>query len=217
MNRIRVLTVSVSAASAVLLGLPATASANTVPSEYVPWLQSSAAQCSGISPGLLAAQIHIESGFSTGAVSYAGARGPAQFMPGTWASWGVDADGDGVASITSIPDAVTAQGSFMCYLLSETTAGVSSGALYGDPLNLALAAYNAGLGAVQRAGGMPSGGGYTTQTQPYVSKIRALEPSYSWLGGATSGHTNPGIQAGAGAFVDHARSLLDTLLEYGAS
>jgi len=189
MKRIHTLTVSVSAASAILLGMPATASANTMPSHYVPWLQASARQCGGISAGLLAAQIHVESGFNANAVSYAGARGPAQFMPGTWSEWGRDADGDGVASITSVPDSVMSQGAFMCYLLQQTSAGVGNGTLWGDPLDLALASYNAGLGAVRRAGGMPSGGTYTTQTQPYVAKIRSLEPSYAWVNGAAP--TNP--------------------------
>jgi hypothetical protein len=201
MKRICTLPVSVSIASAIFLGMPATAGANTVPSEYVPWLQASAAQCSGISPALLAAQIHVESGFDVNAVSYAGARGPSQFMPGTWSEWGVDADGDGVASITSVPDAVTAQGSFMCYLLQQTTAGVANGTLSGDPLNLALAGYNAGLGAVRNAGGMPSGGTYSTQTQPYVSNIRALEPSYAWVGQGTAAPlpTLPDLRTQVGA------------------
>ncbi|MCW4354414.1 lytic transglycosylase domain-containing protein [Hoyosella sp. YIM 151337] len=163
------------------LALTAPASANTAPTEYVPWLQKSAQQCSGITASLLAAQIHAESDFRKNAVSRSNAQGPAQFIPSTWAIWGVDADGDGKADPFSIPDAVTSQGRFMCHLLAETTAGVNAGRLRGHPLDLAIAGYHAGLGAVTRAGGMPSGGKYTTETQPYVQKIRMLEPSYRYL------------------------------------
>lgn len=161
--------------------LAAPASANTAPTEYVPWLQKSAQQCSGITASLLAAQIHAESDFRKNAVSRSNAQGPAQFIPSTWAIWGVDADGDGKADPFSIPDAVMTQGRFMCHLLDRTTSGVRAGSLRGDPLDLAIAAYNAGLGAVTRAGGMPSGGAYTTETQPYVQKIRLLEPAYRYL------------------------------------
>lgn len=38
--------------------------------------------------------------------SGSGARGPMQFMPGTWAAYGVDGDGDGVANIDSAVDAI---------------------------------------------------------------------------------------------------------------
>lgn len=59
----------------------------------------------------------------------------------------------------------------MCENYRLCAAGVGNGSLAGDPVALAVAAYNAGFGAVQNAGGMPSGGEYTTQTQPYVYKI----------------------------------------------
>ncbi|WP_237707820.1 lytic transglycosylase domain-containing protein [Hoyosella subflava] len=168
------------------LALAAPASANTAPTEYVPWLQKSATQCSGITASLLAAQIHAESDFRKNAVSRSNAQGPAQFIPSTWAIWGVDADGDGRADPFSIPDAVMSQGRFMCHLLDRTTSGVRSGQLRGDPLDLAIAAYNAGLGAITRAGGMPSGGAYTTETRPYVQKIRMLEPGYRYLNSGVS-------------------------------
>ena len=55
----------------------------------------------------------------------------------------------------------------MCKLLAAVTADDS---LTGDPLELALAGYNAGFGAVQRYNGVPP----YAETQGYVRRIRAL-------------------------------------------
>ena len=79
-----------------------------------------------------------------------------------------------------------AQGALMCENYKLCSDGISSGSIAGDPVALALAAYNAGFEAVQRNGGMPSGGDYTIQTQPYVYKImqraRAFEASPAFAG-----------------------------------
>ncbi|MBB3036624.1 lytic transglycosylase domain-containing protein [Hoyosella altamirensis] len=168
------------AACAGLVGLtfaaaPATASAASIPNEFVTWIERASSECAAVTPELLAAQIAAESSFIASAVSPVGAQGPSQFMPETWEEWGVDADGDGHANPFSIADATVSQARLMCHNLTDTAVGVQSGSMSGDPVDLALAAYNAGLGAVQQFAGMPSGGEYTTQTQPYVEKIRYLE------------------------------------------
>ncbi|MBN4927595.1 lytic transglycosylase domain-containing protein [Hoyosella rhizosphaerae] len=149
--------------------------------EYREWIVRAAEQCDAVTPELLAAQIEAESSFRSDALSNRGAMGPSQFIPETWATWGVDADGDGIANPYSIPDAVTAQAAFMCENIRLSHAGVAAGSLEGDPLNLALAAYNAGFGAVQRFGGMPEGGEYSSQTQPYVQKILDRKEHYREL------------------------------------
>lgn len=119
-------------------------------------LFASAGQRYGISANLLAAVAKVESGGNANAVSSAGARGLMQFMPGTAQSMGIDPSDpaqaiDGAARLlTRLRDSF------------GTT-------------ELALAAYNAGEGAVRRAGGIPPYG----ETQAYVSKVMAL------LGGAT--------------------------------
>jgi hypothetical protein len=109
-----------------------------------------------VSPALLAAQLMAESGFDPNAGSPAGAQGIAQFMPGTAAAYGLDDPFEPVA-------AIEAQAHLMSDLLRQ----------FGSP-ELALAAYNAGPGAVEPCNCVP---GYP-ETRAYVSRILAL------LGGA---------------------------------
>ncbi|MBX7432783.1 peptidoglycan DD-metalloendopeptidase family protein [Mycobacterium sp. Y57] len=163
-----------------------------VPPEFVPWLLKAGALCPGVTAPVLAAQLEAENGFRhgpTAPVSSTGAQGPAQFMPGTWSTWGKDYDGSGPPpDVNSIPDAVMSQGALMCENYRLCAAGIADGSIIGDPVALALAAYNAGFGAVQRNGGMPSGGEYTTQTQPYVYKILQRAQAFAaapWTGGMT--------------------------------
>ena len=87
--------------------------------------------------GLLAAQLMAESGFNPFAVSPAGARGIAQFMPGTAAAYGLRDPFDAEA-------AIEAQAHLMADLLGE----------FGR-IELALAAYNAGPAPVRRAAACP--------------------------------------------------------------
>lgn len=98
-----------------------------------------AAHWPGLSSSLLAAQLQQESSFSPDVTSSAGAQGIAQFMPGTWLTYGVDADGGGQASVDP-EGAITAQGRLMRELMRPAR---SSG-FGGDPVALALAGYNAG-------------------------------------------------------------------------
>ncbi|MFQ1000313.1 transglycosylase SLT domain-containing protein [Modestobacter sp. SSW1-42] len=110
----------------------------------------------GVSPALLAAVARTESGFDSSAVSPAGARGLMQFMPATAKSLGVDAS-DPASSIDGAAR----------YLSSLTKQ-------FGTT-ELALAAYNAGPGAVQRAGGVPP----YPETTSYVQKVTNAAEAYS--------------------------------------
>jgi len=113
---------------------------------------ASAAQRWNVSAALLAAQLYAESGFNPAAMSPAGAQGIAQFMPGTARSLGLDDPFDAV-------QAIDAQGHLMRDLLRQ----------FGS-VPLALAAYNAGAGAVGACGCVPP----YPETQAYVTRIVGL-------------------------------------------
>ena len=127
-------------------GLPA-----FVPPQYREMLLSAAAR-HDVSAALLAAQIMAESNFNPNAVSPAGAQGIAQFMPATAAAYGLDDPFD--------PErAIDAQARMMSELLAQ----------FGS-VELALAAYNAGPGAVAGCDCIPP----YPETQAYVARIMGL-------------------------------------------
>lgn len=120
-------------------------------------LIQAAAQRNGIDPALLHGLIQQESGFDPSAGSSAGAQGLCQLMPGTAASLGVSDPLDPAQSI---------EGGAR-YLKQQLDA------FGGDP-QLALAAYNAGPGAVHRYGGVPP----YAETQAYVQKVMGYANAY---------------------------------------
>ncbi|MGW5219888.1 peptidoglycan DD-metalloendopeptidase family protein [Nocardia sp. NPDC004085] len=154
----------------------------SVPPEFEPWYRRAGGLCPQISAALLAAQGKAESGFQPSAVSGAGAQGPAQFMPGTWATYGADDDGNGQTSPFDIGDAIMAQGRYMCAIAATVDTWIDEGKVHAPHgrAELYLAAYNAGEGAVLASGGFPTGAAdYLTQTRPYVDKILATTPEFS--------------------------------------
>ena len=122
-----------------------------VPPRFRAPLLEAAARWS-VPAALLAAQLMAESGFDPLAVSPAGAQGIAQFMPSTAASYGLENPFDPVA-------AIDAQAHLMSDLLRQ----------FGSP-ELALAAYNAGPGAVEAC---DCASPYA-ETRAYVTRILAL-------------------------------------------
>ncbi len=124
---------------------------------------TSAATANGIDPALLAGLVKQESGFNPSAGSPAGARGLTQLMPGTAAGLGVN----------NVLDPVQSLNGGAKYLKQQLDA-------FGGDVTKALAAYNAGPGAVQRFGGVPP----YAETQNYVKKVQAFAAAYA--GSATS-------------------------------
>ncbi len=96
---------------------PATGSASTRPTTWVELFQASAADyCPGLSWTVLAAIAQIESadGQNDGPSS-AGALGPMQFLPSTWAEWGIDAFGEtGPPDVMNPYDAVPSAARMLC-------------------------------------------------------------------------------------------------------
>uniref|UniRef100_UPI0020B19E43 C40 family peptidase n=1 Tax=Nocardia alni TaxID=2815723 RepID=UPI0020B19E43 len=152
---------------------------------FVPWFRKAGTLCAGIEAPTLAALYAVENGFRygpTAPVSPAGAMGPGQFMPATWARYGTDVHGNGAPDIFDVGDSVMASGHLLCDAYQQIEQWKLNGAVSGDTLSLALAAYNAGAGAVLRSGGMPSGSpDYEHQTRPYVSRILATQGQFDWL------------------------------------
>ncbi len=153
-----------------------------VPDEFLADVQKAGSICAEVTPQIIAAQLDAESGWNPTATSPAGAQGIAQFMPGTWNAHGKDGDGDGKADILNPHDAIWSQGNYMCQLVDSVKSLKSSGKITGDITELALAAYNAGLGAVSEHGGIPP----YKETQAYVKKIIEWARSkYTMSGGGT--------------------------------
>jgi soluble lytic murein transglycosylase-like protein len=109
-----------------------------------------AARKHGLDPSLVMAVIAVESNFKSTAVSPKGARGLMQLMPRTADAMGVDDSFD--------PEKNVDGGSRYLSTLLQ---------LYGGDTRRALAAYNAGPGAVARHGGVPP----YAETQTYVRKV----------------------------------------------
>jgi soluble lytic murein transglycosylase-like protein len=118
---------------------------------------NAAATSNGIDPALLKGLVQQESGFDPNARSGAGAVGLTQLMPGTATALGVTNPTDPVQSLQAGAR----------YLREQLDR-------FGGDERLALAAYNAGPGAVAKYGGVPP----YAETQGYVNKVMANAASY---------------------------------------
>ncbi|MCI3271996.1 C40 family peptidase [Streptomyces cylindrosporus] len=141
----------------------------SVPAAYSAIVQKWGNLCSAINPALLAAQLYQESGFNPNAKSAAAAEGIAQFIPGTWATHGIDGNGDGVKNVWDPQDAIPSAASYDCKLASYVKD------VPGNLTENMLASYNAGAYAVIKYGGVPP----YSETRNYVKTITTLEESFA--------------------------------------
>jgi Transglycosylase SLT domain len=115
---------------------PAAPAASGLPASYLQLFQESATDyCPGLSWTVLAAIGQIESGDGANVgPSPAGALGPMQFLPSTWATWGIDGFGQtGPPNIMNPYDAVPSAARLLC--ADGATAG-------GNALSYAIFDYN---------------------------------------------------------------------------
>ncbi len=102
-------------AQAAALARARQASAGQVPADYFSLYRAAAATCTGLPWTVVAAIGQVETGHGSNvAVSSAGAQGPMQFMPRTFAAYGVDGDGDGDIDIWDPADSVFSAANYLC-------------------------------------------------------------------------------------------------------
>jgi soluble lytic murein transglycosylase-like protein len=144
-------------------------------SAYAPLIDQAAAR-NGLDPAVLYGLIQQESGFDPNATSSAGALGLTQLMPSTASSLGVS---EPLNPAQSIEGGARYLGQLMQQFAGNTTD--------------ALAAYNAGPGAVQQYGGVPP----YAETQQYVTNVLANAATYQQSAGAGDAiaSTAPGAAA----------------------
>jgi len=116
-----------------------------------------------IDPRLVCAVILTESNFKITATSKAGAQGLGQLMPGTAAGLGVNNSYDPVENIYGSTRYIKS-------MIERLAGGKNWNELTWADLSLALAAYNAGPGAVKKHGGIPP----YRETQAYVRKVISI-------------------------------------------
>jgi len=130
----------------------------------------------GVDPNLIDLVIRMESGYNPRALSPKGARGVMQLMPDTATLYGVH---DSFDPFENIRGGVR----YLRDLLVR----------FDSNIELALAAYNAGPGAVTRHGGVPPYG----ETQNYVSSILSAYQSKWGTTKLAGGFGKPAVPAAA--------------------
>lgn len=126
------------------------AECDALPRDQIENLIKSASAQEAVRPDLLREVMYRESAFRPCAVSVRGAQGLMQLMPGTALELGVKNPFDPAENVSG-------GAKFLKQLLSK----------YQGDVSLALAAYNAGPGAVDAASGIPQ----NAETKSYVAEI----------------------------------------------
>lgn len=178
-----------------------------IPADYLRMYQQAGHQY-GIPWNLLAGIGHIEShhGANPGPSS-AGALGPMQFMPATWATWGVDGNHDGRKDIMDPADAIPAAARYLkasgapgdlndVRSVRKALWAYNQSSTYGDNVVWWAHTYGAGgytvgpassANCAAQADGLPTGGPFGQQVVAYAEHW--LGTPYQWGGGDVNGPT----------------------------
>lgn len=144
-------------ASAAAPPAPVATAPAMVPPDQIDKLVSANATTFNVDPNLIKAIIANESGFNANATSNVGAQGLMQLMPGT-------ASGLGVSNAYDPAQNVWGGSKYIKGLLDR----------FGGDMTRAVAAYNAGPGAVEKYGGVPP----YAETQNYVQNVLSSYEKY---------------------------------------
>lgn len=148
-----------------------------------------ASQATGVSADLLKAVAKAESDFNQNCVSHCGASGIMQLMPET-------ARSVGVTDVTDPAQNILGGARYLRQMLDR----------YDGDTTLALAAYNAGPGAVDRYGGVPP----YAETQNYVRKISRFLGTPLTVP-ASSGRVSSSAGQGSGSTAEALSQILDAI------
>lgn len=150
-------------------------------SELLPLIERHS-EAQNLDPKLVRALIQTESGYNRRALSNKGAIGLMQLMPAT-------ARGLRVSDPWNADENVRGGTTYLRQMLDR----------FGGQMELAVAAYNAGPGAVERYGGIPP----YRETREYVQRVLGLYRGASFqaprVTTATPGGTRPTVRAGSAA------------------
>jgi len=144
--------------------LPTSTAATGSQSTEYDALIAQAAERNGVDPAVLHGLIEQESAFNPNSTSSAGAEGLTQLMPGTASSLGV-------ANPLNPAESIEGGARYLSEMMAK----------FGGNTSEALAAYNAGPGAVEQYGGVPP----YAETQSYVSKVLGYAEAYRQSNPAT--------------------------------
>jgi cell wall-associated NlpC family hydrolase len=173
---------------------PSSIARTDIPADLLALYQQAAHRCPGLPWPVLAGLGKVESDHNRPPrqVSPAGAQGPMQFLPATWATYGTDGNGDGTADAFDPADAIPAAAGYLCAHdastnLREAVASYLCGALAG-----CLAAATAPAGYATRV--LAWAARYADPTQPsgpaatvaVQAALGQLGVPYQW-GGQTPG------------------------------